>query len=620
MYKLHLILKYLRRRRIAWVSLVAVMLCTTMVLVVISVMGGWLDMFENSARGLTGDVVVKTGSLSGFPYYEQMIDGIQRDPDVVAAAPALFTYGLVNIANRKTDAVQVIGYPMDEIGKVNQFPQSLYRQHQKYLDEHQPPPEHKTFDLHEVTRIEVDELPEGVRVDANGRVVTDDPALSEKFHFGGVRGGLGFLSFQGHMSDEERQKLTALSASKSWREAVNRLASQSNWPGMICGSGVLDIRKDASGKIEGREDWKYTLWAKLTVLGIGADQSTDVQNKAERQYWIVDDSRTGMWQYDTKTVYVPFDVLQKDLGMNAKEIFVPVTVFSADSPSPQHVLGTAGADGKYSLYQGRSLQPLQTVELKSGQQLGFRKAEGGQWVAVAGEQTFDLAGNTPDADWRYQKPAVEPARATEIHVRLKNGADLDAVEVARKRIEQVVQGVFAAHRAELLASDEPRVESWRQASELYISAIEKEKLLVVILFGIISIVAIFLIFCIFYMIVAEKTKDIGIIKSVGATSSGVAGIFLGYGLAIGIVGAGLGLLASYLIVHNINQIHTWLGRALHVQIWNPEVYAFDKIPDKMEPATAATIIVIAVLASVLGALVPAIRAARMHPVEALRWE
>src|SRR4051794_23461440 len=140
MYKLHLILKYLRRRRIAWVSLLAVMLCTTMVLVVISVMGGWLDMFENSARGLTGDVVVKTGSLSGFPYYEQMIDGIQRDPDVVAAAPALFTYGLVNIGNRKTDAVQVIGYPMDQIGKVNQFPQSLYRQHQRYLDEHKQPP------------------------------------------------------------------------------------------------------------------------------------------------------------------------------------------------------------------------------------------------------------------------------------------------------------------------------------------------------------------------------------------------------------------------------------------------------------------------------------------------
>ena len=131
--------------------------------------------------------------------------------------------------------------------------------------------------------------------------------------------------------------------------------------------------------------------------------------------------------------------------------------------------------------------------------------------------------------------------------------------------------------------------------------------------------AIFLIFCIFYMIVAEKTRDIGIIKSVGATSGQVAGIFLGYGLAIGVVGAGLGLLASYLLVHNINELHAWMGRVMHVQIWNPEVYAFDTIPNTMDPKETAIIVTIAVLSSVLGASSPP-SAPRMNPVEALRWE
>src|SRR6185295_19639784 len=65
----HLMWKYLRRRRIAWWALLAVALCTTMVLVVISVMGGWLDMFEKSAKGMTGDIIVKGNSLSGFPNY-----------------------------------------------------------------------------------------------------------------------------------------------------------------------------------------------------------------------------------------------------------------------------------------------------------------------------------------------------------------------------------------------------------------------------------------------------------------------------------------------------------------------------------------------------------------------
>ena len=62
----HLIFKYLLKRRIAWVALAAVMLCTTMVLVVISVMGGWLNMFKQSFHGLTGDVIVKSESLEGF--------------------------------------------------------------------------------------------------------------------------------------------------------------------------------------------------------------------------------------------------------------------------------------------------------------------------------------------------------------------------------------------------------------------------------------------------------------------------------------------------------------------------------------------------------------------------
>ena len=85
-YKLHLILKYLRKRRIAWVSLIAVTLCTAMVLVVISVMGGWLRMFRTSFHGLSGDIVVQVNSLTGFPYYQEMIGEVEKLPEVEAAA------------------------------------------------------------------------------------------------------------------------------------------------------------------------------------------------------------------------------------------------------------------------------------------------------------------------------------------------------------------------------------------------------------------------------------------------------------------------------------------------------------------------------------------------------
>src|SRR5438445_12902846 len=83
-----LINKYLRKRRIAWVSLVAVTLCTAMVIVVISVMGGWLRMFRESFHGLSGDIIISKQSLAGFPYYQEMIEQIEQI-DGLASAVAM---------------------------------------------------------------------------------------------------------------------------------------------------------------------------------------------------------------------------------------------------------------------------------------------------------------------------------------------------------------------------------------------------------------------------------------------------------------------------------------------------------------------------------------------------
>src|SRR5882672_9056814 len=118
MYKLLLILRYLRKRRIAWVSLIAVTLCTALMLVVISVMGGWLRMFRLSFHGLSGDVLVQSTSMSGFPYYDEMVSRIEALPAVGKgnAVPVIHTFGLVNLNNRGAEGVEVLGYPIDKIG------------------------------------------------------------------------------------------------------------------------------------------------------------------------------------------------------------------------------------------------------------------------------------------------------------------------------------------------------------------------------------------------------------------------------------------------------------------------------------------------------------------------
>jgi lipoprotein-releasing system permease protein len=118
----------------------------------------------------------------------------------------------------------------------------------------------------------------------------------------------------------------------------------------------------------------------------------------------------------------------------------------------------------------------------------------------------------------------------------------------------------------------------------------------------------------------EKTKDIGILKSLGAPSGGIQGIFLAYGLGLGIVGSGAGAVLGLAIVANINRIADALAAVTGQQVFDPTVFYFQKIPAVVEPLTVGWIVVGAMLIAVVASILPARRAASLHPVEALRHE
>lgn len=213
------------------------------------------------------------------------------------------------------------------------------------------------------------------------------------------------------------------------------------------------------------------------------------------------------------------------------------------------------------------------------------------------------------------KGRTRPARVNQIQIKLADGVSLTAGKATIRKIHQAF-----AKRHPLRLIRESLIQTWEEKQAMHIGALVKERNLVTIMFAIISVVAVFLVFCIFFMIVVEKTKDIGIIKGVGGTSGGVATIFLWYGAAIGIVGAILGAVGGVLFVRNINEIHDWLAKNLGWQVWDPKVYIFDRIPDQVDYSTVAFVCLFAVGSAILGALLPAIKAARMNPVEALRYE
>jgi lipoprotein-releasing system permease protein len=192
-----------------------------------------------------------------------------------------------------------------------------------------------------------------------------------------------------------------------------------------------------------------------------------------------------------------------------------------------------------------------------------------------------------------------------IQIKLRDGADLDAV---RDRLRKVFP-------ADLYA-----VSTWRDKQGPLLSAVDMEMSVLNILLFLIIAVAGFGILAIFFMIVVEKTRDIGILKSLGAGAPGIAGIFLGYGLCLGIVGAGVGLGLGLAIVWNINGIRAGVEWLSGERVFDPSIYYFFKIPTIVHAPTVVWIVVGAVAIAVASSVLPALRAARLHPVEALRHD
>ncbi len=144
-------------------------------------------------------------------------------------------------------------------------------------------------------------------------------------------------------------------------------------------------------------------------------------------------------------------------------------------------------------------------------------------------------------------------------------------------------------------------------------------LLNVLLFLIIGVAG-FGILAIFTMIVAEKTRDIGILKALGASNGGVMKIFLGYGLLLGVIGAALGTGLGLEFTININAIEQFLGRITGQDLFDRSIYYFDKIPTYIQPMTVWLVNAGALAIAVLASVIPALRAALLHPVRALRYE
>ncbi|QVW34123.1 lipoprotein-releasing ABC transporter permease subunit [Geobacter sulfurreducens] len=161
---------------------------------------------------------------------------------------------------------------------------------------------------------------------------------------------------------------------------------------------------------------------------------------------------------------------------------------------------------------------------------------------------------------------------------------------------------------------------WMQMNKNILFALKTEKMVMFIILTLIVLVAAFGIASTLFMVVMEKTKDIAILKSMGATGRSIMKIFVLEGLIIGISGTAIGVVGGLLVALNLEPIVGVIQRVTGFELFSKDVYYLDHFPSQVVPSDVLLISVTAVIISLVATLYPSWQASRLPPAEALRYE
>ena len=604
MYKLLLIWRYLLTRRIAYASVVSVTLGVAMMIVVNAVMLGFAREMENRIHGALSDVTI--GSRSSIRGFDD-VDARLRDVEEIAGdlieatTPTVVTPGLMSFdfggGEVITRQVQIVG--IDAVTNEKVTAVSQYLQHPLNR-------EHISFDLRE----------DGY--DVQNPVFGTDGTVRPRLAEGGWKKRRADAEYERYRWQEQLRQ----------REMYAKTTRPSS-AGPLNEGNVVDYTLDApTSDVNTSDPYAAALESLATITNSvedyveGGDQDAEPDSPGDFTgefdvAEVASDDETEEPSEPPQLIGTPFDGLS-DFNTEIDKATTQETgaIVGIGLVSGMRRKHLNPETGKEEIRENLSRLPGDDVTLSflavgtenSMPSIVYDRFTIVDFYECRMAEYDDSFVFVPIEQLQSLRRMIAPdgtKLATQILIKAKPGVKIEELRDRIRESERFPEQLFD-------------VETWKDQQATTLAAVSTELSILNVLLFLTIAVAGFGILAIFFMLVVEKTRDVGILKSLGASGYGIMQIFLFYGLTLGTIGATLGVVLGLWFVANIQKVADFLSRLMGHEVFDPTIYMFHQVPAIVEPLTVVWIVVGSLFIAVASSVWPASRAANLKPVDALR--